>query len=78
MSVYNKKQRDTSGRISRLLTKNQLNRPRKHASLQHLHFVQIPRHRHKLLLRQIVLGFDSEEMIFNSHPRKPTRHDCCL
>ena len=78
MSVYNKKQRDTNGRISRLLTKNQHSRTKQHASQQHLHFVLIPRHRHKLLLRQIVLGFDSEMMNFNNHPRKPTKYNCCL
>jgi len=78
MSCYNTKQRDSNGRISRLLTNNEKNRDKKHASLQHLHFVLIPRHRHKQYCRQIVLGFDSEEMVFNTYPRKPTLYDCCL
>jgi len=75
MSVYNTKQRDSKGRISRLLTKNQLNRPKHHARSKHLHFVLISRHRHNQLLRQIVAEFDAEEMIFNPHPRKPTLCD---
>jgi len=78
MSIYNAKQRDSSGRINRLLTKNQLNRPKGYARSKHLHFILIPRHRHKQLLRKIALGFDVNEMTFNSHPHKPTLYDCCL
>ena len=78
MSIYNKKLRDKHGRIPRKITCNQINRTKKHAFLQHLHFVLIPRHRHKQYCRQIVLAFDSEEMVFNTYPRKPTLYDCCL
>ena len=80
MSIYNKAiDRDSNGRISRKLTNNQSNRTPKYAYSKHLHFVLIPRHRHKQLCRQIIIGFDvEEEMIFNSHPRKPTFYDCCL
>jgi len=78
MSIYNTKQRDSHGRISRLLTNNQLNRPKQHSASKHLHYVLIPRHRHKQLLRKIALGFGADEMIFNKHPRKPTLYDCCL
>jgi len=78
MSIYNKKQRDSNGRIYRKLTNNQFNRTKKHAYLQHLHFVLIPRHRDKQYCNQIVAGYDVEAMIFNPHPRKPTLHDCCL
>ena len=77
MSIYNKKHRNNYGRISRKLTCNQINRPKKHARSKHLHFVLIPRHRSSQLLRQIVAGFDSEMMNFNTS-RKPTLHDCCL
>jgi len=78
MSVYNKKHRDSKGRISRLLTKNQLNRPKGYARSKHLHFVLIPRHRDNQYCRQIVQGFDVEEMIFNPHSGKPTLCYCCL
>ena len=78
MSVYNKNLRDKHGRIPRQQTCNQINRTKKYASAKHLHFVLVPRHKHTQLLRQIVAGFDVEEMIFNTHPRKPTLYDCCL
>jgi len=78
MSCYNTKQRYSSGRISRLLTKNQLNRPKGYARSKHLHFVLIPRHRDNQYCRQIVAGVDAEEMIFYPHHHKPTLYDCCL
>ena len=78
MSIYNKKQRDDKVRIYRKLTRNQHNRPKQHAYSKHLNFVVIPRRRHKQLCRQIVLGFEVEEMIFIPYPRKPTLYDCCL
>jgi len=78
MSIYNKNQRNSSGRIPRKLTCNQISRHRKHASLQHLHFILIPRHHDKQCCHQIVFGFDVEEMVFNNHPHKPTLYNCCL
>ena len=78
MSIYNKKQRDNYGRIPRKLTCNQINKPKKHASLKHLHFILIPRHKHNELLKQIVEGFDIDQMVFNSHSHKPTLYYCCL
>ena len=78
MSIYNKKIRDKNGRIPRQLTCNQINRTKKYASAKQLHFVLIPRHRDNELLRQIVAGFDVEEMVFNNHPHKPTLYNCCL
>lgn len=78
MSIYNKKLRYVHGRISRKLTCNQINRTKKHASAKHLHFVLTPRHKDNQLLKQIVAGFEVEEMIFNTHPRKPSLCDCCL
>jgi len=78
MSIYNKKQRDNYGRISRKLTCNQINRTKKHTTAKHLHFILIPRHKHNELLKQIVAGFDIEQMVFNSHSHKPTLYCCCL
>lgn len=78
MSIYNKKHRDSNGRIPRKLTCNQFNRTKKHAYLQHLHFVLIPRHIDNQYCRQIAAGYDVEEMIFNPHHHKPTLYDCCL
>ena len=79
MSIYNKiTDRGSNGRISRKLTNNQFHRTTKHASSQHMHFVKIPRHFHKQLCRQIVLGFEYEMMSFNTHNHKPTLHCCCL
>ena len=78
MSIYNTKQRDSKGRISRLLTKNQVNKPKSYAASKHLHFILIQRHRDKQLLRKIVLGFNVAEMVFNNYPHKPTLYDCCL
>jgi len=79
MSIYNKSiDRNQRGLINRKLTCNQFNRNKKYASAKHLHFVLTPRHKHNQLLRQIVAGFDVDEMIFNTHPHKPSLHDCCL
>ena len=79
MSTYNKStDRDTHGRINRKLTKNEVSRSSKYSKLKHLRFVLIQRHTHKQLLQQILNGFTIDAMLFNEHPHKPTKYDCCL
>lgn len=79
MSIYNKStDRDKRCRINRKYTKNEVSRNSKYSRLKHLHFVLIRRHHHKQLLRLMVDGSDIDATLFNEHPHKPTKYDCCL
>jgi len=79
MSTYNKAtDRNINGSINRKYTSNEVSRSPIYAKLKHLHFVLIQRHQHRQICREITLGVNSEGLMFNHHPHKPTRYDCCL
>jgi len=79
MSTYNKAtDRNMNGSINRKYTNNEVSRSPIYAKLKHLHFILIPRHQHKQNCRQITLGANVDEFMFNNYPHKPTLYDCCL